>query len=51
MEQTRMRAAALGWQLACPAVVWDVDRAGDLDRLAHDFPVLKDGDGARGDGG
>lgn len=40
MEQTRHRIAALGWQLACPAVVWDVDRPEDTDRLARDFPGL-----------
>ncbi len=34
MAQTRRRAAALGWQLACPAVVWDLDRPEDLSRLA-----------------
>lgn len=34
MAQTRERIAALGWSLACPARVWDVDRPEDLDRLA-----------------
>ncbi|MBS9402845.1 TIGR04282 family arsenosugar biosynthesis glycosyltransferase [Halomonas sp. TRM85114] len=34
MVQTRWRVAALDWQLACPAVVWDVDRPEDLSRLA-----------------
>lgn len=34
MAQTRRRAAELDWQLACPAVVWDVDRPEDLPRLA-----------------
>lgn len=34
MAQTRERAEALGWRLACPARVWDVDRPEDLSRLA-----------------
>ncbi|MDN3557072.1 TIGR04282 family arsenosugar biosynthesis glycosyltransferase [Halomonas maura] len=34
MAQTRQRARALGWRLACPAEVWDVDRPEDLRRLA-----------------
>ncbi|RTR07249.1 glycosyltransferase [Halomonas nitroreducens] len=34
MAQTRQRARALGWRLACPAEVWDVDRPEDLGRLA-----------------
>lgn len=34
MTQTRSRIAALGWSLACPAQVWDVDRPVDLERLA-----------------
>ncbi|MFY0992084.1 TIGR04282 family arsenosugar biosynthesis glycosyltransferase [Halomonas sp. C05BenzN] len=40
MAQTRQRAAAMGWQLTCPAEVWDVDRPADLDRLMHAFPLL-----------
>lgn len=32
MAQTRARAAELGWTLACPARVWDIDRPEDLDR-------------------
>ena len=35
MAQTRDRAAALGWRLACPAHLWDVDRPEDLERLAR----------------
>lgn len=35
MAQTRERAAALDWRLACPARLWDVDRPEDLARLAH----------------
>lgn len=35
MAQTRERAAALGWRLACPARLWDVDRPEDLPRLAR----------------
>ncbi|WP_106229994.1 TIGR04282 family arsenosugar biosynthesis glycosyltransferase [Halomonas ventosae] len=34
MAQTRDRADSLGWRLACPARLWDVDRPEDLDRLA-----------------
>lgn len=33
MAQTRQRARVLGWRLACPAEVWDVDRPEDLGRL------------------
>ncbi|MDY7115031.1 TIGR04282 family arsenosugar biosynthesis glycosyltransferase [Halomonas sp. SSL-5] len=32
MAQTRQRLAALGWRLACPATVWDLDRPEDLER-------------------
>ena len=32
MAQTRRRVAALGWRLACPATVWDVDRPEDVAR-------------------
>ncbi|APE30187.1 hypothetical protein BOX17_04010 [Halomonas aestuarii] len=35
MAQTRERAEALGWRLACPARLWDVDRPEDLERLAR----------------
>lgn len=35
MAQTRERATALGWRLACPARLWDVDRPEDLGRLAR----------------
>ncbi|XKE44733.1 TIGR04282 family arsenosugar biosynthesis glycosyltransferase [Halomonas organivorans] len=34
MAQTRRRAEALGWRLASPAVVWDLDRPQDVARLA-----------------
>ncbi|MBB3141839.1 TIGR04282 family arsenosugar biosynthesis glycosyltransferase [Halomonas organivorans] len=34
MAQTRARAAALHWRLACPARVWDLDRPDDLVRFA-----------------
>ena len=33
MSQTRSRIETLGWSLACPEQVWDVDRPADLDRL------------------
>lgn len=32
MTQTRARATELGWELQCPAQVWDIDRPEDLDR-------------------
>ncbi|MCA1770533.1 MAG: TIGR04282 family arsenosugar biosynthesis glycosyltransferase [Halomonas sp.] len=32
MARTRQRIAELGWRLACPATVWDVDRPEDLRR-------------------
>lgn len=32
MAQTRQRLGALGWRLACPATVWDLDRPEDLER-------------------
>lgn len=35
MAQTRRSAAALDWQLASPAVVWDVYRPEDISRLAE----------------
>ncbi|MFG6157426.1 TIGR04282 family arsenosugar biosynthesis glycosyltransferase [Halomonas sp. 1390] len=35
MAQTRERAEALDWRLACPARLWDVDRPEDLARLAR----------------
>ncbi|MFG6177026.1 TIGR04282 family arsenosugar biosynthesis glycosyltransferase [Halomonas sp. THAF12] len=34
MAQTRARASALNWRLACPARVWDLDRPSDLVRFA-----------------
>ncbi|WP_275288867.1 TIGR04282 family arsenosugar biosynthesis glycosyltransferase [Halomonas elongata] len=34
MGTTRERAAALGWRIACPATVWDIDRPEDLSRWA-----------------
>lgn len=40
MAQTRERIAELGWHMACPAVVWDVDRPEDLKRVAREFPDL-----------
>ncbi|EWH02070.1 hypothetical protein Q427_10750 [Halomonas sp. BC04] len=35
MAQTHHRIEALGWRLACPATVWDVDRPEDVIRLTH----------------
>lgn len=32
MAETRIRIETLGWRLACPATVWDVDRPEDLRR-------------------
>lgn len=32
MAQTQQRIIELGWRLACPATVWDVDRAEDVAR-------------------
>ncbi|MCL7940250.1 TIGR04282 family arsenosugar biosynthesis glycosyltransferase [Halomonas sp. ATCH28] len=43
MAQTRDRANELGWRLACPARLWDVDRPEDLERLAR-HPDLIAGD-------
>ncbi|MFY0992266.1 TIGR04282 family arsenosugar biosynthesis glycosyltransferase [Halomonas sp. C05BenzN] len=40
MAQTRDRADELGWRLACPARLWDVDRPEDLDRLANRSNLL-----------
>ncbi|MGQ7245901.1 TIGR04282 family arsenosugar biosynthesis glycosyltransferase [Halomonas sp. V046] len=34
MAQTRARVAELGWTIDCPTMVWDLDRAEDLRRLA-----------------
>ncbi|MFG6138227.1 hypothetical protein [Halomonas sp. B23F22_10] len=33
MAQTRERAMAMGWRLACTARLWNVDRPEDLSRL------------------
>jgi len=41
MSQTRERVAMLGWRLACPARLWDVDRPEDLDRLAGNPDLFK----------
>ncbi|HSH49740.1 MAG TPA: TIGR04282 family arsenosugar biosynthesis glycosyltransferase [Halomonas sp.] len=46
MAQTRDRADELGWRLACPARLWDVDRPEDLERLA-DHLDLTTGAGGR----
>ena len=40
MAETRERVAALGWRLACPDTVWDVDRPEDLARLWAACPAL-----------
>ncbi|MDR9440325.1 MAG: TIGR04282 family arsenosugar biosynthesis glycosyltransferase [Halomonas sp.] len=40
MAQTRDHADELGWRLACPAQLWDVDRPEDLDRLAKHSDLL-----------
>lgn len=32
MTQTRQRAESLGWRLAYPATVWDIDRPEDIER-------------------
>ncbi|WP_282038533.1 TIGR04282 family arsenosugar biosynthesis glycosyltransferase [Halomonas alimentaria] len=32
MAQTRQRLDILGWRLACPATIWDLDRPEDLTR-------------------
>lgn len=40
MDQTRDRADELGWRLACPARLWDVDRPEDLDRLADHSDLI-----------
>jgi rSAM/selenodomain-associated transferase 1 len=36
--RTRERLATLNWRWSEPAALWDVDRPGDLDRLARCFP-------------
>ncbi|MCE8041524.1 glycosyltransferase [Halomonas daqingensis] len=48
MAQTSRRIHELGWHLACPATVWDVDRPADLKRwqsseatLSHPFESLQ----------
>lgn len=40
MDQTRGCVERLGWRLACPARVWDVDRESDVRRLGEAFPDL-----------
>ncbi len=40
MAQTRDRTDGLGWQLACPARLWDVDRPEDLDRLSNHLDLI-----------
>lgn len=40
MAQTRARVDELGWRLACPARLWDVDRPEDLDRLADHSDLI-----------
>lgn len=42
MAQTRHRVAALGWRLACPATVWDVDRPEDVARWLGAEPAAGD---------
>lgn len=48
MAQTRQRLAAMGWQWAEPALLWDVDRPQDLDRLHALFPETRAMLGASG---
>ena len=40
MAQTRQSLAALGWRWAELAMLWDVDRPEDVERLAAMFPEL-----------
>lgn len=40
MDKTRDRIASLGWRLACPDTIWDVDRPEDLARLLKSHPAL-----------
>ncbi|TDR52257.1 hypothetical protein DFP85_11337 [Halomonas ventosae] len=40
MAQTGDRVDELGWRLACPARLWDVDRPEDLDRLAKHSDLI-----------
>jgi rSAM/selenodomain-associated transferase 1 len=40
MAQTRARVDEMGWRLACPARLWDVDRPEDLDRLADHADLI-----------
>lgn len=40
MAETRDRIASLGWRLACPDSIWDVDRPEDLTRLSSSHPAL-----------
>jgi len=42
MAETRRRLRALGIVAAEPAIVWDIDRPEDIDRLAATgFPILQ----------
>ena len=41
MAQTRRSLAALGWRWTELAMLWDVDRAEDVERLAGMFPELR----------
>ncbi|MGO2133653.1 MAG: TIGR04282 family arsenosugar biosynthesis glycosyltransferase [Halomonas sp.] len=47
MAQTRERADEIGWRLACPARLWDVDRPEDLERLANHNDLIMSTDGLR----
>ena len=42
MMQTRQRLAALGWRWSEPIALWDVDDAGDFERLAAYCPEVCD---------
>lgn len=42
MAQTRLRFAAMGWCWSEPAILWDVDRAADVERLAALCPDVRD---------
>jgi rSAM/selenodomain-associated transferase 1 len=45
LEETRLRAAALGLSLVEMETLWDVDRPADLDRLRALMPSLEERDG------